>query len=60
MNQQIVGYAALFLLAVFVGYLMKQDDTPRLVGYDCEGTSGPIYADEEDHFPVRCKSIEER
>lgn len=28
----------------------------RLVGYDCEGASGPLYRDEEDQFP-RCGEI---
>lgn len=30
---------------------------PRLVGHDCYQTSGPIYANGEDHFPP-CRSIE--
>lgn len=30
---------------------------PRLVGYGCIGTTGPIYAEEEDHFPS-CIKIE--
>jgi hypothetical protein len=25
---------------------------PRLVGHGCKGANGPIYAFEEDHFPV--------
>jgi hypothetical protein len=29
----------------------------RLVGYGCVGASGPLYADEEDHFPL-CEAIE--
>lgn len=33
--------------------------SPRLVGYECEGAQGPLYADEEDDFP-RCKEIERR
>lgn len=28
----------------------------RLVGYDCEGASEPLYRDEEDEFP-KCKEI---
>lgn len=31
--------------------------SPRLVGYGCEGSTAPIYADEEDQFP-RCDRIE--
>lgn len=32
---------------------------PRLVGYGCEGSTGPLYADEEDDFPP-CAYIEAR
>lgn len=32
-------------------------ESPRLIGYGCEGTSGPIYAMEESDFP-RCAAIE--
>lgn len=35
--------------------------TPRLVGYGCEGEDGRIepvmFADREDQFPGRCKEI---
>lgn len=30
---------------------------PVLVGHGCEGTTGPIYAFAEDHFP-KCRAIE--
>jgi len=29
---------------------------PRLVGHGCKGADGPIYAFEEDHFPL-CREI---
>lgn len=32
--------------------------TPRLQGYGCEGSSGILYAQEEDEFPL-CTVIEE-
>lgn len=32
-------------------------DHPRLVGTGCDGATGPLYANEEDHFP-RCDAIE--
>jgi hypothetical protein len=32
---------------------------PRLVGYGCNGASGPLYANEEDEFPAPCYAIEE-
>ncbi len=32
-------------------------DAPRLVGFGCEGASGPLFAAEEDHFP-KCVAIE--
>lgn len=34
------------------------DKVPRLVGYGCTGAKGPIFANEEDHFP-KCKGIEQ-
>lgn len=40
------------LSAAFAG------DTPRLIGYACKGASGPLYAQQEDHFPL-CGRIEE-
>jgi len=33
------------------------DRVPRLVGYGCKGSKGPLFANEEDHFP-RCDNIE--
>lgn len=46
------------LLLVFVLEAVKADpNQPRLVGYGCEGSRGPLYAYEEDHFPV-CDVIE--
>lgn len=30
---------------------------PPLVGYGCDGATGPLYAEEEDHLPF-CNSIE--
>lgn len=32
-------------------------DAPRLVGYGCVGAGGPLFADEEDHFP-QCEYID--
>lgn len=51
----ILGIALGYVFAV--GILAIAFPAPSLVGYGCEGASGPIYANEEDHFPV-CKSIE--
>ena len=54
---------ALIGLAVFlfVGHLddIRELDrkVPALVGYNCVGATGPIYAFEEDHLP-QCVSIE--
>lgn len=31
---------------------------PRLVGYGCKGASGPLFANEEDHFPAPCEAVE--
>lgn len=38
--------------------LDEQTRVPRLVGYGCKGSSGPLYANEEDHFPMPCDRIE--
>lgn len=34
-----------------------QGNRPRLVAYGCEGAKAPLYAEEEDHFPL-CQQIE--
>lgn len=60
-----LGTALLFGLAYAVpagadGYEHDLDElsmVPRLVGYGCKGSSGPLYANEEDHFP-KCLVIE--
>jgi hypothetical protein len=46
----------MFLFGFGVGVLVHKP-APRLIGIDCFGASGPIYANEEDHFPA-CTSIE--
>ena len=33
------------------------DNPPRLVGYNCQGASGPLYAHEESDFPL-CERVE--
>lgn len=45
-----------FVLALFIA---ATGPKPKeiLVGYGCEGASGPLYAKSEDHFPS-CKNIE--
>jgi hypothetical protein len=48
---------ALFIIAFILGAHLSRTEV-RLVGYNCIGASGPIYAAEEDHFPT-CLSIEE-
>ena len=48
--------ATLLLGAAAFGFA-DQMGKPRLVGYGCENASGPLYADEEDYFPV-CETIE--
>lgn len=39
------------------GELVALTGVHPLVGYGCEGATGPLYADEEDEFP-RCEAIE--
>lgn len=53
-------YAIALVLPVFAlgaVWQASRADQPALIGYGCEGTSGPIYADEEDQFPI-CENIE--
>lgn len=53
--------AATILCIVFGLVLLTvafRGDTPRLIGYACKGASGPLYAQQEDHFPP-CGRIEE-
>lgn len=41
------------IMLLFAVYILRDDARvhPRLVGFGCEGSSGPLYAMEEDHFP---------
>lgn len=48
--------AVVFVIAL-AGRPPNPPPFPRLVGYECEGASGPLYAEEEDHFP-KCAKIE--
>ena len=34
-----------------------QDMPPRLIARGCKGARGPLWADEEDEFPLPCKDI---
>lgn len=45
-------------IGVIVGAGGVAKDIPRLVGYGCEGSKGPLFANEEDHFPHPCDAIE--
>lgn len=51
----LIWVVTLFTLAIITS---QHPTAPRLVGYGCDGTSGPIYADQEDYFPL-CDNIEE-
>lgn len=63
---QSILVACIVLLAFLIGYSGgyaqgDQDATqamPRLIGYNCEGTGGVIFADEEDDFPYPCDEID--
>jgi hypothetical protein len=54
-KESILAVGALFF-GMFALYTVHTK-VPRLVGYECLGTSGPIYANEEDDFPP-CLAIE--
>jgi hypothetical protein len=51
-----VALAALLAIGADTGRPLS-DLFPRLVGYDCEGSAAPVYADNEDELP-RCAVIE--
>lgn len=48
----------LMFIGAIVGAEQVAKDVPRLVGYGCEGSKGPLFANEEDHFPHPCDAIE--
>lgn len=37
--------------------LQRADDRPRLIGYNCEGATGELFANSESDFP-ECERIE--
>lgn len=49
--------------AVLIGYpgaterICEPEQPPRLIGFGCEGSAGPLYAVEESDFPT-CARIE--
>lgn len=51
--------AVLAFICGLVALVVVLNSGPRLVGYGCYGTGGPIYAYEEDAFPA-CDNIERR
>lgn len=52
------GLGATAMLIAAVAFLaVDGPPMPPLVGYGCEGASGPLYAFEESDFPI-CQSIE--
>ena len=53
----IIGAFTLFITAFLLGAHLSRTEV-RLVGYNCLGANGPLYAAEEDHLPT-CLSIEE-
>lgn len=57
-NSPLIALAG--IIGLLAGYLIgtaNYNPPPRLIGIDCFGASGPIYANEEDHFPA-CRSVE--
>lgn len=60
---QILLLSMMFVTMVVVAYIGEQTRQhgrrTQLEGLGCEGASGPLYAEEEDHFP-RCREIRRR
>lgn len=49
--------AAMVAIVALALHLLTLDQKPALAGYGCNGASGTLYADQEDHFPL-CDRIE--
>ncbi len=49
--------AIALVIAFGIGIAVGNSTRPRLVGIGCDGSNGPLYANEEDHFP-KCKEID--
>lgn len=57
MNRLLDNLPILALILFITSFwLLLVGSIPRLTGYGCEGASGPLYANEEDHFP-KCDAI---
>lgn len=50
---------AMIVVVLFGLILINMPSPPRLMGVGCAGSSGTLYANEEDHFPYPCTSIRE-
>lgn len=51
-----------FALGVWAGYgaasVLVMEAGPRLIGHECEGAGGDLWAAEESDFPTTCGAIE--
>ena len=52
-----IALAAIVAIVALALHLLTIEQKPALAGYGCNGASGVIYADHEDHFPI-CDRIE--
>ncbi len=54
---KLTALAAIVAIVAIALHLLTIEQKPLLAGYGCNGASGPLYADQEDHFPI-CDRIE--
>ena len=54
---EVLVLSSLAILITLSLFLSMVPLGPRLVGFGCVGSHGPLYAEEEDHFP-KCEAIE--
>lgn len=63
LSGEVSDRAAAFLLLIIIIFIIldmgKGPVTPRLIGINCEGSGGDIWAMEKSDFPTDCQKIEE-
>lgn len=50
-NEAAVFALGVSIVLLFAAALWPNEPKDMLVGFDCDGTHGPIYATQEDYFP---------
>lgn len=51
--------AALMLASGLAGYAVHTERAgPRLIGHNCQGAGGDVWAADDSDFPTMCESVE--